>query len=122
MRRHELSDAQRELIADLAPRLGRCGGGSLAGPPAGGERADVEPCTEARWRDLPERHGPWQTVRKRFSRWSREGLSDRLPDRLRLKPNAEGLIDLDLRCTYRAGDDEDAATGSQRWFLHGVFG
>lgn len=23
---------------------------------------------------------------------------------------------------YRAGDGEDAATGSQRWFLHGVFG
>ena len=23
---------------------------------------------------------------------------------------------------YRAGDGEDAATGSQRWFLHGIFG
>src|SRR3546814_346727 len=23
---------------------------------------------------------------------------------------------------YRAGDGEDAATGSHRWFLHGVFG
>ena len=22
---------------------------------------------------------------------------------------------------YRAGDGEDAATGSHRWFLHGVF-
>src|SRR5260370_12144582 len=23
---------------------------------------------------------------------------------------------------YRAGDGEDAATGTQRWFLHGIFG
>jgi protein ImuB len=23
---------------------------------------------------------------------------------------------------YRAGDGEDAETGSQRWFLHGIFG
>ena len=23
---------------------------------------------------------------------------------------------------YRAGDGEDSTTGSQRWFLHGVFG
>lgn len=63
-----------------------------------------------------------QTVSERFSRRSREGLSDRLPDRLRLKPNAEGLIDLILWCIDGAGDDEDAATGSHRRFLHGVFG
>ena len=23
---------------------------------------------------------------------------------------------------YRSGDGEDGATGSQRWFLHGIFG
>ena len=23
---------------------------------------------------------------------------------------------------FRAGDGEDAATGSHRWFIHGVFG
>jgi protein ImuB len=23
---------------------------------------------------------------------------------------------------YRAGDGEDAGTGSHRWFLHGIFG
>ena len=42
--------------------------------------------------------GPWQTVYERFSRWRREGLFDRLLDRLRLKLNTEGLIDLDLWC------------------------
>jgi transposase len=52
--------------------------------------------TGAQRRDLPERHGPWQTICERFSRWRREGLLDRLLDRPRLRLNTEGLIDLDL--------------------------
>ena len=40
----------------------------------------------------------WQTVYERFSRWRGEGLFDKLLDRLRLKLNVEGLIDLDLWC------------------------
>ncbi len=55
-------------------------------------------CTGAQWRDLPERYGPWQTVYERLTRWRREGLFDTILDRLRLKLNAEGLIDLDLWC------------------------
>ena len=55
-------------------------------------------CTGAQWRDLPERYGPWQTVYERFVRWRREGLFNRLLDRLRLKRNAEGLPNLDLWC------------------------
>jgi transposase len=55
-------------------------------------------CTGAQWRDLPERYGSWQTVYERLTRWRREGLFDRILDRLRLKLNAEGLIDLELWC------------------------
>jgi transposase len=29
--------------------------------------------TGAPWRDLPERFGPWQTIRNRHSRWSADG-------------------------------------------------
>ena len=54
--------------------------------------------TGAQWRDLPERHGPWQTIYERFGRWRREGVFGRLLDWLRLKLNAEGLIDWDLWC------------------------
>jgi transposase len=39
-----------------------------------------------------------QTIYERLTRWRREGLFDRILDRLRLKLNAEGLIDLDLWC------------------------
>lgn len=89
MRRHELSDALTELIADLMPRVGRRGGDRWRDHRQVVNGLMWKLCPEARCRDLPERHGPWQTVCDRFSRRSREGLSDRLPDRLRLKPNAE---------------------------------
>ena len=36
-----------------------------------------------RWRNLPERFGPWQTVYDRFCKWTWEGLWDRLLEALR---------------------------------------
>ena len=32
----------------------------------------------ARWRDLPERYGPYQTVKRRYYRWIKEGVIERL--------------------------------------------
>jgi transposase len=52
--------------------------------------------TGAQWWELLERYGPRQTVYERLPRWRREGLFDTILDRLRLKLNAEGLIELDL--------------------------
>lgn len=98
MRRHELSDAQWELIADLMPPAGRRGGGRWRDHRQVVDGLMWKLATGAQWRDLPERYGPWQTVYERFSRWRREGVIDRLLDRLRLKLNTEGLIDLDLWC------------------------
>ncbi len=98
MRRHELSDAQWELIADLMPRAGRHGGGRWRDHRQVVNGLMWKLCTGAQWRDLPERYGPWQTVYERLTRWRHEGLFDRILDRLRLKLNAEGLIDLDLWC------------------------
>jgi transposase len=55
-------------------------------------------CAGAQGRDRPERCGPWQTVYERLTRRRREGLFDRMLDRLRLRLKAEGRIDLDLWC------------------------
>ena len=33
--------------------------------------------SEASWRDLPERYGPWQTVYKRFMKWSKAGIFEK---------------------------------------------
>ena len=68
MRRHELSDAQWELIADLMPRAGRRGGGRWRDHRQVVNGLMWKLATGAQWRDLPERYGPWQTVYERFSR------------------------------------------------------
>jgi transposase len=98
MRRHELSDAQWELNAVLVYRAGRYGGGRRRDHRQVVNGLMWKLCTGAEWRDLPERYGPWQTVYERRARWHREGLFDTILDRLRLKLNAEGLIDLELWC------------------------
>ena len=58
MRRHELSDAQWELIADLMPRSGQRGGGRWRDHRQVVNRLMWKLSTGAPWRDLPERHGP----------------------------------------------------------------
>lgn len=72
VRRHELTNAQWDLIAPLLPETG--------GP--GGRWADHRTVvngvfyrtrTGIPWRDLPERYGTWQTVYERHRRWSADG-------------------------------------------------
>ncbi len=68
MRRHEVTDEQWELVAELMPRGSSRGGGR------GRDHRQVlgglfwRRCTGARWRDLPGRYGPWRTVHARPSR------------------------------------------------------
>lgn len=54
--------------------------------------------TGAPWRDLPERYGAWETVYGRFRQYRRDGVLDRVLERLQLRLNAEGYIDWDLWC------------------------
>ena len=50
----------------------------------------------AQWRDMPERYGKWQTVYDRYRRWTREGLFDRILQRLHLELDDDGRIDWDV--------------------------
>lgn len=71
--RHELSDEEWALLQPLLPAIQTRGrryqdhrrllNGML-----------FRISTGIPWRDLPERHGPWQTVYSRYRRWSRSGL------------------------------------------------
>lgn len=75
MARTMLSDEQWELISPHLPSETRNGGR----PYTGGHRMTVEAIlwvarTGAPWRDLPERFGKWNTVYRRFRRWSECGL------------------------------------------------
>ena len=50
----------------------------------------------AQWRDMPERYGKWKTVYDRYRRWMRDGLFDRILNRLHLELDADGRIDWDV--------------------------
>jgi transposase len=51
-----------------------------------------------RWRNLPDRFGPWQSVYDRFRRWTRRGLWDRILDHLHARRMNRGEIDWELFC------------------------
>jgi transposase len=67
--RHELTDAQWDVVSKLLPRGGR-------GRPGDDDRSFINAVlwlakTGAPWRDLPSRYGSWKTVYNRFSNWAR---------------------------------------------------
>lgn len=47
----------------------------------------------AQWRDMPDRYGKWETVYGRYRRWTREGLFDRILERLHVSLDEDGRID-----------------------------
>ena len=97
VRRHELEDAEWELIRDLIPQ------GSGMGRPRRDDREMLDAMmwilrTGAPWRDLPERYGPWESAYSRFRKWRDEGVIDRIVERLQLHLTEQGHIDVDLWC------------------------
>jgi transposase len=93
--RYELTDRQWNSLAPFLPANGRRGkqwkdhrlviDGILWILSDGG-----------RWRNLPDRFGPWKTVYERFRRWSQTGLWDVLLDELQLRDTRRGRIDGEL--------------------------
>jgi len=77
-RRHELTDEQFKKVEQFPP-----GRPEHVGVTAKDNRMFVNGVlwifkTGAPWRDLPERYGHWKNVHKRFSRWSKKGIFDRI--------------------------------------------
>jgi protein ImuB len=78
--------------------------------------------------DHPPATFTWRGVRRRVTRadgpervfgewWKRDAELAAVRDYFRVEDDAGECFWI-----YRAGDGEDAETGSQRWFLHGIFG
>jgi transposase len=90
-RRHEISDADWDRIANLLPgQPGQHGG------IAQDNRRFVNAVlwiarTGAPWRDLPQRFGRWNSIWRRFDRWAAQGVWTRVMDALR-DPDLEWLI------------------------------
>jgi transposase len=84
--RHAISDADWDRVRDLLPTRG----------PVADNRLFVNAVlfiarTGIPWRDLPERFGPWNSAWRRFDRWSRAGVWQRVFEALQ-DPDLEWLI------------------------------
>lgn len=91
MRRHEITNDRWERIKDLLP-----GQPQDPGVTAKDNRLFINAVlwigkTGAPWRDLPERFGPWNSVWKRFDRWSKKGAWKRVFETLQ-DPDLEWMI------------------------------
>jgi transposase len=92
---YRLSDEQWSMIEPMLP----------ANHNRGGQWKDHRHMIDAilwvlsdggRWRNVPERFGPWQTVYDRFRKWTRQGFWDRLLEGLRVLKQETGEIDFRL--------------------------
>ena len=99
MSRHDLTDEEWNAMSKYLPkqRLGK------RGRPWADHRHTINGIlwvlgVGAPWRDLPERYGKWQTVYKRFRRWSQEGIWERIWQATLTRVDKGGVIDRSLWC------------------------
>ena len=69
--------------------------------------------TGAQWQDLPERYPPYQTCHRRFQRWVRSGVFDRLLQALAADLRERG--ELDLSECFIDGTFVMAKKGGSEW-------
>jgi transposase len=121
--RHAISDEHWERIQDLLP--GKAGN---PGVTAKDNRLFVDAVlwiarTGAPWRDLPERFGNWYNTWKRFRRWAKKGVWQRVLAALQ-DPDLEWLV-LDstvIRAHQHAAGarKKTAVRPRKRWAAAGV--
>jgi transposase len=107
VKRYEVTDAQWRRIEDFLP-----GKATDPGRTGADNRLFVNAAlwvlrSGARWSDLPERYGKWKTVHKRFTRWAKAGIWERVFENLTGDPDNQYLM-LD---TTLVRAHQQAATG-----------
>jgi len=117
IKRYELSVVQRERIAPLLP-----GKASDPGRTAADNRLFVNGVlwvlrSGARWSDLPERYGKFKSVHKRFTRWARAGVWERVFETLsRDRDNEYLMIDSAIvRAHAQAATGQKGGPGTRLW-------
>jgi len=90
--RHRLREEQWERIKNILP-----GKKSDSGRTAKDNRGFIEAVmwigrSGSPWRDLPPERGKWTTVHKRFMRWSRKGIWQKIFDELSKDCDKEWLM------------------------------
>ena len=97
MPRHQMTDAEWELIADIFPEP------SSTGRPPRDPRELLDGIfwivrTGAPWRDVPEEFGPWKTVYNHFDSWNADGTLDQVRKPLLSRFIDDDEIDSELWC------------------------
>lgn len=117
IKRYELSEAQWARIEPMLP-----GKASDPGRTAGDNRLFVNGVlwvlrSGARWSDLPERYGKYKTVHKRFSRWARAGVWERIFTLLaRDRDNEYLMIDSSIvRAHAQAATGQKGGSATRLW-------
>jgi putative transposase len=118
VKRYELTNVQWERIAPLLP--GKAGD---PGRTAADNRLFVDGVlwvlrSGAHWHDLPARYGKWKSVHKRFTRWAKAGVWERVFKALIGDPKNEYLM-LDTTLV-RAHQQAATGKGGPRIRLWGV--
>jgi transposase len=121
MHRHAITDEHWKRIKDLLP-----GQTSDPGVTAKDNRLFIDAVlwiakTGAPWRDLPERFGNWNSVWRRFDRWSTKGTWLRIFEEIK-DPDLEWLI-LDstvIRAHQHAAGAVKKGAPTRRWDARAV--
>jgi transposase len=96
-----IRDDPWERIRDLLP-----GKVSDVGATARDDRRFVEAVLygETPWRDLPERFGDWKNTHRRFSRWAKAGVWERVLEHLAADGNNQyAMIDCTIVQAHQHG-------------------
>lgn len=115
-KRYELSDAQWRRIEGLLP--GKVGDPGRTGAD---NRVFVDGVlwvlrSGARWQDLPERYGKWKTVHKRFTRWARAGVWEKVFASLTGDPDNQYLmLDTTLVRAHQQAASGKGGPGIRLW-------
>ena len=117
-KRYELSDAQWDRISDFLP--GKPGDPGRTG---GDNRRFVNGVlwvlrSGARWQDIPERYGKYKTIHKRFTRWAKAGIWEKVFASLTGDPDNQYLM-LDTTLV-RAHQQAASGKGGPKIRLWGV--